>query len=744
MWRRLMKRTLKKLIRDEAGQALIIVLVLMLVGGLIIAPLLSHVSSGLKTGKMVYEERMYGQYAADAGVEDALYKIKVDDPNFPPEWEGVWEGEEYGIPYGPPDYPTFQLNDNNVAVTIQPYWILTGLEDPKNGMMPHSDMVVVGNTTGAVGSNGLYQISINYDLSKGELFIERIGVWLPSGFSYVPGTSNLEADSHAKYYCKPKTGDFQGGTAVTWDYSSNVKFEDFPGGSAGKVAVTFQFTPAGSPVSAFSWVREKRGDVYLSWDVGMKVYQITSTATDENTGKTVTVEAYATKNETPGMGSAMSGDYVAIGNSLLIGDPDYRNELLKESSATVTSGTGAGQIPANATIEAAYLYWSGWIDRYYWKATTSHGNTTWSWVPSPDTVAGGIPDLNYNNYSSNPSQLVVNAKVNTVSFAGATEDITADLWAVCEKSNDSTPQGIEECWYYTCFKDVTKLVLSDGETVEWHIEDAIKTGGTYTFTLGHANKKGTTVINQLRPSYNGVPGGTKDGDYYSFTLYNSSGNSTSDYTGYPLGTPAHKLPSGEVSYKDRYNASYAGWSLIIIYSSPETKGHQLYRYDITNAKFKFVESYPGGAYGSNPDFDGDGNPGGRISNFLVPEPVEGEVNAAHMTCFVGEGDADKTGDSFKVTGPSSNWAYLLDGTGYPWNNVWNSESVIGSNIVSIPGVDVDTFYVTWNSRILNPGDTWAQVDINTTNDGFTLSYIILSFRSNIKTSGAVSYIYVGG
>ena len=63
------------------------------------------------------------------------------------------------------------------------------------------------------------------------------------------------------------------------------------------------------------------------------------------------------------LGSAVKGDYVAIGNVLetATGDVNYRNRLLKESSATVASGGGTHQIPASATIRDAWLYWSGYI-----------------------------------------------------------------------------------------------------------------------------------------------------------------------------------------------------------------------------------------------------------------------------------------------------------------------------------------------------------------------------------------------
>jgi hypothetical protein len=65
---------LKRILRDEKGAALIVALILMLVGGLIAAPLLDYMGTGLVTGE-VYETRTAELYAADAGVENALWKI---------------------------------------------------------------------------------------------------------------------------------------------------------------------------------------------------------------------------------------------------------------------------------------------------------------------------------------------------------------------------------------------------------------------------------------------------------------------------------------------------------------------------------------------------------------------------------------------------------------------------------------------------------------------------------------------
>ncbi|MCL0084398.1 hypothetical protein M1N82_02525 [Dehalococcoidia bacterium] len=69
-----MKITLNKSIRDEKGQAMILVLILLLVGGLIIAPLLGFMSTGLMAGQTL-ENKMKEFYAADAGIEYGLWKL---------------------------------------------------------------------------------------------------------------------------------------------------------------------------------------------------------------------------------------------------------------------------------------------------------------------------------------------------------------------------------------------------------------------------------------------------------------------------------------------------------------------------------------------------------------------------------------------------------------------------------------------------------------------------------------------
>ncbi|MGB6874271.1 MAG: hypothetical protein WBE46_09140 [Dehalococcoidia bacterium] len=75
-----MKSAVKRLIRDEKGRAMVLALILLVVGGLIITSLLAYMSTGLIAGEF-YERSTAELYAADAGVEEALWQLKQRDPD---------------------------------------------------------------------------------------------------------------------------------------------------------------------------------------------------------------------------------------------------------------------------------------------------------------------------------------------------------------------------------------------------------------------------------------------------------------------------------------------------------------------------------------------------------------------------------------------------------------------------------------------------------------------------------------
>ncbi|MFC1917692.1 hypothetical protein ACFLXH_03465, partial [Chloroflexota bacterium] len=72
-----LKAVFSKFLWEEAGQSLLIVLVLLVVGGLTLTPVLSFIGTSLKTGE-VYEAKTDEFYAADSGIEDGIWQVKYN------------------------------------------------------------------------------------------------------------------------------------------------------------------------------------------------------------------------------------------------------------------------------------------------------------------------------------------------------------------------------------------------------------------------------------------------------------------------------------------------------------------------------------------------------------------------------------------------------------------------------------------------------------------------------------------
>jgi hypothetical protein len=259
---------------------------------------------------------------------------------------------------------------------------------------------------------------------------------------------------------------------------------------------------------------------------------------------------------------------------------------------------------------------------------------------------------------------------------------------------------------YSCFKDVTNLVVSGNVTVQQYIGNAMETAGSgmVSFTVGHADE----VRNVPRPESN--PAGASANYYFSLDGDGS--------TGYPLATPAHKR-SDQTCYYIRYQWAYADWSLIIFYRSPALIQRQLYLYD----DFRYVGA------GGNPatvTFD--------IGGFLAP-PVISENDKSHLTYFVGEGDPHYTDSYIKV---NTNWK-LSDPPGNPENNVFNSYSNALPPLtlpMNTDGEDVDTFVLPQGCIL--PYATSATITLHTTEEIYTLVYLVLSFRSELTTGGIIT------
>jgi hypothetical protein len=131
---KVMKEAVKRIVRDEKGRVMELVLILLTVGGLIMAPLLGLMSTGLLAGE-VYEQKTAELYAADAGVEDAVWKIEnqVDEVKYL-----YCGGGNHSWSYPQPGDAPFEVNDKSVEVTIT--WV--------DNLTYRVESIATGNGTG--------------------------------------------------------------------------------------------------------------------------------------------------------------------------------------------------------------------------------------------------------------------------------------------------------------------------------------------------------------------------------------------------------------------------------------------------------------------------------------------------------------------------------------------------------------------------------------------------------------------
>lgn len=251
------------------------------------------------------------------------------------------------------------------------------------------------------------------------------------------------------------------GTTLVWDFSPpGVEFKDLPmlttpvGGLQPSTefpmrrSLILTFTPAQPPKGIFCWIRTTRHDVYLSWDKTSAIYKITSTATDQATGRKETIESYTAKSRLRDRISQIYGDYRAIGNSLVYdsNDDGWRDTWLPKSSATITKSTSpeGTEIPGDAKVEAAYLYWAGW-----WQQAAADREVTLKLDDNdPMTITAG------------------------------TDDWLIDKHPKREPGTGSPPAPDPQAYAYTCYADVTDYIaeistpLTSSDTA------------TYTITVG--------------------------------------------------------------------------------------------------------------------------------------------------------------------------------------------------------------------------------------------------------------------
>ena len=309
----------------EKGYVYILVLVFLLIGALMIPVLLGYMGTGVQSGQ-VFERRTDELYAADAGVDDGIWKIrygKVSELSNP-------------VTYDPYDYThewpyelTNEINDQTVSVAISNEWIPTNLAAPTSSKAQEiiyaKKLMINGTKTGT----SEYYIRVSFvpenEEERDSMIVTSIGIWLPSGYHYQVGSSNLEYWG----YGAPQVDKYAGGEVVIWNLST-VFDELPPAGSQETAIVDFEYTTDTNvtrELETISWITTTGGVINadFAWDNDTKVYAIKSTASDT----TVDSVVYQSSRYSALIDNAITspGDVDLAPGTYVQGNVQYNGEL---------------------------------------------------------------------------------------------------------------------------------------------------------------------------------------------------------------------------------------------------------------------------------------------------------------------------------------------------------------------------------------------------------------------------------
>ncbi|HEY41792.1 MAG TPA: hypothetical protein G4O18_08045 [Dehalococcoidia bacterium] len=248
-----MTKLFSSLRKGEEGVTLLIVLLMMTVGSLLIVPTLSFISTSIQTGE-VFEEKVEALYAAEAGVEDALWRMANNKPS--------------SFPYS---YELTDINGMTVSVVINAVETIAGQDVGTGGV--HDDYLII--TKSVVYNDGIYDytLSVNND-GTGNVKVEMILIDLPPGLGYVWDSTggDLYGDNPAVI------GDSSTGITLFWEFIP--PYPTIPE-EATRIH-TFQLSSLTeiSGAEGHGCVKATRQDVGTVWDSDSHPYSITAQAKD--------------------------------------------------------------------------------------------------------------------------------------------------------------------------------------------------------------------------------------------------------------------------------------------------------------------------------------------------------------------------------------------------------------------------------------------------------------------------------
>jgi hypothetical protein len=174
------KKILRRLAGREQGQAMLMALLVLTVGALLITPVLSYGSTGVKAAA-IYKRLTAELYAADAGVEYTMWQLQ----------KGLLEEILQEVPFGS-SIALAPITVGNLPVT-RSVKLLTEMLPVIINTASHYDWLQVSSDT---VDNGGGSLTFTVTAARGpesnpkNMKIVEIGAWLPENFSYVSGSTS--------------------------------------------------------------------------------------------------------------------------------------------------------------------------------------------------------------------------------------------------------------------------------------------------------------------------------------------------------------------------------------------------------------------------------------------------------------------------------------------------------------------------------------------------------------------------
>jgi hypothetical protein len=682
------------MLRKEAGQALPMALILVFLGAAVVIPTLYFSTTNIKSTQ-VTDQKTLEAYAADAGIDDALWHLQSDEQLalLPPF--SASDNLTYNFKTSYPGRD--DVNNKDVTVTMERVWVLGGNPFASTYNVPvdwpeakaksaNLQYAVMGAINTDFHNNYIVDMNTN---ETGTINLAHIGVWLPKGYSYAPGSVKINGvpiggpGTNYTYVKEPTSQpSLRGGTALIWDYSGRTfpqlaAIAPLPSGGLQPAqkyppSITLSFTYTNNPVVTpfkeaegfFPWLRLTTPNK-IAWDTENQFFYVVSTGTTTGTNSNTVVEAYVPTGVTRYVTStgkdiaALGGDYITIGNSLMtecwyrhkvgknyvidVGpDPDgncpytnnpttnCRGKQFTQSSATINLNA----VPQDAQIATAYLYWTAW-----WKTNGADQQATLS--------------------------------VNDIPVAGG-GTVAANTWYVA-------PAAASNTYQYACFANVTDQV------------------------------KAITA-----PNY--AVNGTK------FTVG---------------GVSAVPATAPDVSAENQ--CANAAWSMVIIYSSPSVNVHQIFLYDRLAYLFQGTGTFTITGFKA----PATGIMDAKVGTFVAegdPQraPDYFEFKGQQFPSYVYLGDKNSTDPNYY----QNIFNAYSSATGVP--PTFTPSTLDGQPVGKIAGVDLESFTQDKDGNSLSnkvlPNDTSANIRVNSSNsqsnaDGIMLVYMIFSVRSSVPAAG---------